>query len=110
MQTKSAVTRSKLPDVDAEEAQHSRHLAKPPQTSVGRLPKFLTTLKGLLIFTHLMCPFIEKQLGQKYEKDKVRRKEGIQRESTLTRKEKNIDSVQSKSKKYGGVIYPTDEH
>ena len=44
----------------------------------------------------------------KVQNDKVRGKEEIQRESTLIRKEKYIDSVQNKSKN-GGIIYPTGE-
>ena len=54
------------------------------------LSKFFDTFK---------VPISRKVPKTKIQKDKVRGKEGIQRESTLTRKGKDIYSVQSKSKK-----------
>ena len=52
-----------------------------------------------VLFDRFDVPIHRKLPRQKYENDNIRGKEGIPRELTLTRKGKDIDSVQSKSKK-----------
>ena len=64
----------------------------------------------MFFWTHLICPFLGKLIRQKYKKDKVGRKVEIQGESILTQKGKDIDSVQSKSEKKWGVMYPSSEN
>ena len=72
---------------------HKRHLKK--KKSIQMNWTILQLMLSLWKFfsIDLMCPFLGKLLRQK---NKVRRQEGIQGESPLTRKGKDIDSVNLK--------------
>ena len=61
-----------------------------------------------ILFDTFDVPIPRKASRAKIQK-RQREKERIQRESTLTRKGKDMDFVQNKFKKEG-VIYPTAEH